>query len=429
VQPDAKRRQGLEGKRGSVLTLAAISLVVLLAMAGLAIDLAMLYVARSEAQRAADAAALAGAQVFAGGGCLGLGDCSTQESQARSAAEGVGGQNAVVGQAAQIQDGDVTFNYPKPTDPEVTVVVQRTSARTNAIPLFFMRIFGIDTADVSATATAEAFAGGSINCPKPWILPNCDPNETPTPSGNSNCPPGAGPYAPYFINPDGTVNTAALGETITLKPGQPSDSPAPGKFYPIYIPSGFTPSFCPECAGKGVTPSPGAAWYQENIECCNSSFLQAGTQTVTPTTGNQQGPTGQGVMCLINQIKNTTTGQDTYPCGTDPATPYGVGSNNPLVGTKDANGNSIVPGSCTSASNSVITVPLYNGSSLCPGAKNCPTTNTVDIQGFLEVFVVQVTPSGPNQGNVTAYILNLVPGNAPVISAGGGAIKVRLIHN
>jgi Putative Flp pilus-assembly TadE/G-like len=419
VRLNAKRRQGLEGKRGSALALAAISLVVLLAMAGLAVDLAMLYVARSEAQRAADAAALAGAQVFAGTGCLASGDCSVLEAPARTAAETIGGQNPVVGQAAEIQDGDVTFNYPKPTDPEVTVVVQRTAERSNAIPLFFMRIFGIGTADVSASATAEASPAGSISCAKPWILPNCDPNQTLTPSGNPNCPAGAGPYAPYFINPDGTVNSAALGETISLKPGQPKDAPAAGQFYPIFVPGGFTPSSCPNCAGKGVPPSTGSAWYVENIQCCNSSFLTAGSTQIQTTNGDQQ-DTVNGVMCLIHQIKNTTTGQDTYPCGNDPTTPYGVGSNSPLL---DSSGGTITTGTCVSSSDSVATIPLYDGSALSPGK------DTVDIQGFLQVFIISVTPAGPNQGNVTAKILNLIPGNVPPITAGGAPIAVRLIHN
>ena len=47
----------------------AVGMVFILAMAGLAVDLTSLYVARSKAQRAADAAALAGAHYFVSGGC------------------------------------------------------------------------------------------------------------------------------------------------------------------------------------------------------------------------------------------------------------------------------------------------------------------------------------------------------------------------
>src|SRR5208337_149801 len=55
-------------ERGQTIVLVAISIVSLLAMAALAIDVVTLYVARSEIQRAADAAALAGAKAMADSG-------------------------------------------------------------------------------------------------------------------------------------------------------------------------------------------------------------------------------------------------------------------------------------------------------------------------------------------------------------------------
>src|SRR5271157_3840898 len=53
-----------KAQRGATLVMVAASLVVFLLLAGLAIDLVALYLGRSEAQRAADAGALAGAQQF-----------------------------------------------------------------------------------------------------------------------------------------------------------------------------------------------------------------------------------------------------------------------------------------------------------------------------------------------------------------------------
>src|SRR5882724_4682504 len=53
-----------KGQRGVTILVVAISLMSLVALAALAIDVANLYVARDEAQRAADAAALAGAKMF-----------------------------------------------------------------------------------------------------------------------------------------------------------------------------------------------------------------------------------------------------------------------------------------------------------------------------------------------------------------------------
>src|SRR5579864_7895285 len=55
-------------EQGQTILLVAISMVSLLAMAALAIDIVTLYVARSEIQRAADAAALAAAKAIADSG-------------------------------------------------------------------------------------------------------------------------------------------------------------------------------------------------------------------------------------------------------------------------------------------------------------------------------------------------------------------------
>src|SRR5271167_1101086 len=64
MQKEFFSRQRLR-QRGQTIILVAISLVSLLGMAVLAIDVVTLYVASSEIQRAADAAALAGAKAIA----------------------------------------------------------------------------------------------------------------------------------------------------------------------------------------------------------------------------------------------------------------------------------------------------------------------------------------------------------------------------
>ena len=61
-------RSAATTNEGQTIILVAISLVSLLAMAALAIDIVTLYLARSEIQRAADAAALAGAKAIADSG-------------------------------------------------------------------------------------------------------------------------------------------------------------------------------------------------------------------------------------------------------------------------------------------------------------------------------------------------------------------------
>jgi Putative Flp pilus-assembly TadE/G-like len=455
-------------QRGVSLVIVAASLVAMLAMAGLAIDLASLYVARSEAQRAADAAALAGAHTFGASGCMsatGGTGCTAgglQETPARQQAEKVGDQNNVGGQLANIQDSDVTFSYPTAQDPEITVVVQRTSARGNPLPTFFMRIFGVQTADVSATATAEAYAASGALCVKPWLIPNCDPNSTSVASSNPNanlkCAAGGGKYYQYFVNPaSGTiVNPSAIGELLTLKPGDPSGAAAPSKYYIANLPAGTVPSVCPSCAtgsgGGGGTPlSNSAAVYRTNIECCNTTTIVCNTANplnvqpvnIPPGQGNKVGPTAQGVDCLINEnnCNGEGCGQDTisFDPSANPACPSPAdgsayqmcaGSQNPLVQS-----GAISEGAVISTSNSLVTVPIYDGSTLCPG-NSCSNSVGVPIYALMQIFVVAETSSPSNgEATVTGYITTISPNcggggaGGSVVSGGSSPIAVRLIHN
>ena len=117
-------RSGCSAQRGSVLLMVSAGMVMLLGVAGLAIDLAGLYVARSEAQRAADDAALAGAKVFASPGATSGGSLTVAAiATARQRAIDVGGQNSVGNQPASILPSDVTIDVSKPGNPLITVVV------------------------------------------------------------------------------------------------------------------------------------------------------------------------------------------------------------------------------------------------------------------------------------------------------------------
>jgi hypothetical protein len=436
-------------ERGISLFMVAASLLVLLGISALAIDLGSLYVGRSEAQRAADAAALAGAKKFVDSRFLSGGVTqTTAEALARQEAIAVGGENLVGGQAAQIQPGDVTFDFSNPANPRITVTVQRVAARGNPMPTFFAKALGFGQVDVAAAATAEAYAGVGgppigTGCVKPWILPNCDPTHVdPT---NLICAGQAN-----FVDPSsgailnlGPAPTGVIGALLTLKPGLPSAAPAPGQFYPIQIPPGDEPALCPECAGAaGGSEGPGGALYRHNISCCNTNQFVCGQQVaVDEQTGNMVGPTSQGVQCLIHQDSPSCAGdpsncgQDYYLDPTDPTTLMG-GSNNP---------NPALVSESMSTSDSIVTVPLYDGAPLSPGESG--PSPTVTIIGFLQVFVRKV---GPPQATVDAYVLNVAgcgsggsggpggggpggggSGSGPggsISTPGGGLYPVRLVR-
>src|SRR5882672_9874435 len=76
-------------ERGQTIVLVAIALVSLLGMAALAIDVTTLYVARTEMQRAADAAALAGAKAFVDSGITSDPLNPTRRALAQTMASGV----------------------------------------------------------------------------------------------------------------------------------------------------------------------------------------------------------------------------------------------------------------------------------------------------------------------------------------------------
>jgi hypothetical protein len=190
---------------GATLFIVAGGLVMLLGMSALAIDLVSFYVARTEAQRAADAAALAGASMFISLGCTNEGCVpgGPQEAPATQRAIDAAVQNTVSGQAPSAATVDVAFSYPNAQEPQITVTVHRDSAHSNALPTYFARIFGIATVDMSTSAKAEAYnpSGGNVSvgltCLRPFLVPNCDPGH-PVPStnaqANSNCGAVACPF-------------------------------------------------------------------------------------------------------------------------------------------------------------------------------------------------------------------------------------------
>ena len=213
-------------ERGVTILLVAVCLAALLAMAALAIDVVTLYVARTEAQRASDAAALAGARLFAGPGYTSQSASPTSADVCQSGGPSLAAANAVAGAVAtqnqvagrNVLAGNVAIacNTLPAGNPQIQVTIQQTN-----IPTFFARNWGRTASSVSATSTAEAYnpSGAvvpiSVSGVKPWLVPNCDPTKT-GPVGNPACTGAA-----YLVDPtSGAVeNTGAsspVGQTIVL---------------------------------------------------------------------------------------------------------------------------------------------------------------------------------------------------------------------
>lgn len=470
MKEQAGRRQR---ERGVSLYLVALGLIVLMGAAGLGVDLATLYVARNEAQRAADAAALAGASKFGGTAVAsGLMTAIQAEPLAAQQASQVGNTNLIIGRNPGLEADNFPlaasggsscppptggsggcFDFTNPNDPQITVVIRKS------MPTYFMRVLGVKSVPISVKAVAEAYTAQgatgpstSVKCLKPWLLPNCDPNRydsgaTPSSLDNTNCKKTSADgstiygYYQYFVYPPGSPNAGqivhpgltpdgAVGEIITIKPGNPTsnDVSAAGKFWPVFLPTDGTFT-CPNCASSDQQNSTGnsAALYKENIECCSDQTIACGYNTVNPISGDMTGPTGQGVDCLIHE-GNSGSGQDYISLDSSDAVPFTMysGANNPYTQPK---------GSVITTSDSLVTLPLYDGEVLCPG-KSCPSTVSVDVTGFLQVFIKE---EGAPQNTVTAYVLSVSSCEGGSTSNGGGTVAIpgatgtpvaiRLIHN
>src|SRR5438270_2004520 len=255
-------------------------------MAALAIDVTTLYVASTEAQQAADAAALAGAKAFVTSGyttypagypstatiCNGTNGLADYEAQSAL------GANVVAG-VSPTPTTSCTFDHPE--NPTITVRVQRS-----ALPVFFARIWGASGPTVSATATAEAYnpSGGSVPLRvrgvKPWLFANCNPGQT-TPPVNPNC--GFSEFVDPTTGSLANPNTF-IGQALTLTLRAHTGPLAPGEFYGLDVPNSAGASACPYGSTSPSYCSGSAGPYYNNVACFNPYVFSCG-EPIGPSSG------------------------------------------------------------------------------------------------------------------------------------------------
>jgi Flp pilus assembly protein TadG len=462
---DARSKQS-----GVTIAMVAVSMVVIIGMAALSIDVGTLYQAKAEAQRAADAAALAAARVISISGVTGDPNtastwqttCGTTGTATLAATAVAQAQWNFVGRVAaptvRVTYGPgagsndcSTLAGPGSTfsvNPTVTVYVQQAN-----LPTFFARVFSLITngtssnSGVSATATAEVYnpsgsgslASGMVpvqpRCVKPLIIPNIDPQH---------------PAAGGFVSTAGAINSqgtwessnGVIGETFTMyadcKPGAVDclvtdgnilDNPP--KYNSAKLPLTYQPNLeyvpalvqntsgaVPSCSAEGNWTGSNfqqaiAGCDQTTVYACGTPAPAGGTVDLTEnpvTPAAITGDTATGVACLTN----STVGPDVLTPATYPFQ-ITAGTGNPL----SAQG---VTGFITT-SNSIATIPIYDTTLPALAGPQPPVT----ILGFLQVFINQVNPDGSL--NVTVMNVsgcsNAAAGNPTV--AGTSPVPVRLI--
>jgi hypothetical protein len=332
----------VRNERGQALALVAVTVVGLLAMMSLAIDLSMMYKTRAEAQRAADAAALAGASVF-------------QEPIVPSTVDSAHARARTLADTNYMQGGNIDVSTcTKGGDellcPEMTVLVLPDSFKVRVwiyrkrVGTFFASVLRIFNVQIGAMAAAEATAAGAGNCLKPFIFPDYWADNTgedentntlwdlPTapPQGKLDCgvdmecweyTDGSDGYYQYNdttvaasawtgLNTDWRNNAVDpntghkyyqdIGRPVILYPSLPQDSPTPSNFYlwRITCPGG-------NCVQEAICDDTGPGFPQE-CGCVTAPVAIGDTLDAEEQPGQVQGPVSQGIKMWLDTDRSAT---------------------------------------------------------------------------------------------------------------------------
>ena len=262
----------------------------------LAIDVGMLMTARNQAQNAADAGALAGAVAL----YYDNWDDRSPTGPAVTSAINASTSNQVMSGNVSVTPEDVEF----PLDPSgeanrVKVTVRRTASRGNPVSTLIAKYFGMTTADIGATATAEVSPANAMTCVKPFTIPD-KWNERQTPGWSSddtydafdkkgNPLPNPDIYIP--ANQPGYTGynqESNRGERLEIRAGNDTN---------------ITVSFYFSLA-LGKPPLTGGSEYDWNIANCNTTIYHWG-DPLTQEPGAMVGPTISGAELLVARDPNT----------------------------------------------------------------------------------------------------------------------------
>jgi len=427
-------------ERGVTILITTVAMVVMLAMAALAIDVVTLYVASSEAQKNADAAALAGAKAFVSSGFTSwqLGDPATGAAQTQVCngstgladyqAQAAAQKNSIAGSAPTTVTTSCTFPVG---NPQITVAVTRTG-----LPTFFARIWGAGASSVSATSKAEAYnPSGSTTVPiqvhsvKPWLIPNCVPS-SPPPCVAANTI--VDPTANHALH-----NTALyIGQfSVFTQARNPVAAP---EYYALDLVPQATDCPSSSAAPAGSCNQLGSTAYHDNIACANPALtLSCGdTVTIDPNTNTPavRIKTREGTQCLIH-----TADKGNYPptsCTLDTDPDCFVAGPPVTINGGQSNPNPLMRAPVTniSRSDSIVTVPIFDyqtaAANPCPGG----VCGTAVVTGFLQLGIqsIGLPPGGGAAGKIGAVILNAsgcdpaAAGNPAVAGGGVAPVPVRL---
>jgi hypothetical protein len=286
-----KRFQHLrKDERGMSLVFVAVGFMSFMTATTLAIDVGMFMTARSQAQNAADAGALAGAVAFVRNSFTDRTPSGpVVQSAIRTAME-----NGVIEGEVSVTPADVTF--PAAPDGALNRVQVRVSrAGDNAVPTLLGGLFGVPTVDIVATAVAEAAPANAMTCVKPFMIPDKWIEKQTVPWDPSDTFDKYRPNGTMIANPDVYVGSGDsysgytyaddIGRELTLRAATGNEI-NPSFYYSWKMPNDV-----------------GGDFYRENIANCNTATIKRG-QDIIQEPGAMEGPTIQGILDLIAKDPN-----------------------------------------------------------------------------------------------------------------------------
>jgi hypothetical protein len=207
--------------------------------------------------------------------------------------------NQVAGEEPSVTAEDVTFPLNPVTNQNdlVEVKVWRSSVRENPMSLFMAQVFGMDTANITATARATAAPAGAATCVLPVTIPDKWLEiQTPawTPDDDFN----------IYATAGGKQNNGAPlpNPDVYIAPGNPGATgynPDTDKGLRLVLKENNDNKVAPSMYNPWDIPgSVGGNDYEENISQCNPHLVNKGDKMI-PENGNMQGPTAHGANDLI----------------------------------------------------------------------------------------------------------------------------------
>jgi hypothetical protein len=220
----------LRSDAGQAIVLTTLCMTILLGAVALAVDVGSWYVEHRKAQAAADAAALAGAQLLPQSTAMAV-------SEAQTYADSNGGG---------VDADGITLKSGFATNDTISVKIARPA------PGFFSRLFSVDSVTVHATAAARAAIPGQARWAAPIVVnklhpllsgPGCPCFNTPTtlPLGKTGAPGAFALVSLQYDDPSGTIGASTIADWIL-------------KGYDGYLPLGVYFS------------DPGASWNNSSIQ-------------------------------------------------------------------------------------------------------------------------------------------------------------------